>query len=137
MLDRNLLGRLCAARDLLRAETDRLVSVREVAREAGMSPFHFIRIFKAVFGATPYQYQLRGRLERAKVLLATSDAAVTDICLEVGFSSLGSFSASFHRRVGVPPSAYRKRVRPLVRVPGDLPQSLIPGCFSLMGADFA
>jgi len=69
-----------------------------------MSPFHFIRQFEAVFGATPHQFRIQTRLDRAKQLLALSDYSVTDVCLEVGFSSLGSFSDLFARRVGAPPS---------------------------------
>jgi AraC-like DNA-binding protein len=59
--------------------------------------------------------------------------SVTDVCMEVGFSSLGSFSALFSRRVGEAPSAYRRRVRAMVQVPGTLPADLTPGCLSLMG----
>jgi hypothetical protein len=58
---------------------------------------------------------------------------VTDVCMEVGFSSLGSFSTLFTQRVGEAPSAYRRRVRAMVQVPGTVPAALIPGCLSLMG----
>lgn len=61
----------------------------------------------------------------------------TDVCLEVGFSSLGSFSDLFARRVGVPPSAYRRRVRSMVAIPGAVQKELFPGCLALMGAAFA
>jgi AraC-like DNA-binding protein len=97
-----------------------------------MSQYHFIRLFKAVLGETPKQCQLRARLERAKQLLMLSASSVTDICMEVGFSSLGTFSTAFARRLGVAPSAYRKSARERVRVPGQMPKELIPGCFSLM-----
>src|SRR5215510_1886029 len=103
MLTRNELIRLCRARDMLRESYDRPLSIREVAKEAAISPFHFIRRFQAVFGETPHQFRIQARLERAKHLLALTDYAVTDVCLEVGFESLGSFSDLFARRVGVPP----------------------------------
>jgi AraC-like DNA-binding protein len=128
---------LCRARDLLREMGDRTISVQDVAREAAMSPFHFIRQFEAVFGETPHQFRIRSRLDRAKQLLALSDYSVTDVCFEVGFASLGSFSDLFARRVGVPPSAYRRHVRSMVVVPGPRPSALFPGCLTLMGAAFA
>jgi AraC-like DNA-binding protein len=113
------------------------VSIREAARVAGLSPFHFIRQFEAVFGATPHQFRIQTRLDKAKQLLALGDLSVTDVCLEVGFSSLGSFSDLFARRVGAPPSVYRRRVRLSVSVAPDWPTSFTPGCLSLMAAAFA
>ena len=64
--------------------------------------------------------------------MATAATSVTDVCLEVGFSSLGSFSTLFARQVGEPPSAYRRRVRAMIQVPGVKSVSLTPGCLSLM-----
>lgn len=137
MIDRNALRRLCSARDMLREQHDRPLSIQQVAREAAMSPFHFIRQFEAVFGATPHQFRIQARLDLAKRLLALSDYSVTDVCLEVGFSSLGSFSDLFARRVGTSPSRYRRRIRSSVRVPAELRPALMPGCLSLMAAAFA
>ena len=74
-----------------------------------MSRFHFIRQFKSVFGETPVEFRTRSRLERAKHLLAHGEESVTAVCMAVGFSSLGSFSALFARRFGQPPSTYRKQ----------------------------
>jgi AraC-like DNA-binding protein len=109
------------------------VSIGEIASEVGISQFHFIRQFEAVFGLTPHQFRIRSRLDRAKDLLALGHLSVTDICMEVGFSSLGTFSALFTRRIGTTPSAYRRRVRTIVQVPGVLASALIPGCLGLMG----
>lgn len=125
--------RLCLARDLLREQREPTRSIAELAREVQISPFHFIRQFEAVFGVTPHQFRIQTRLDVAKHLLATGHYSVTDVCMEVGFSSLGSFSALFARRVGEPPSAYRRRVRALVQVPGTVPADLTPGCLTLMG----
>lgn len=116
---------LCRARDLLTQPEP--VSIADAAREAAMSPYHFIRRFEALFGTTPAQYRTAARLDRAKRLLAAGDLSVTDVCLEVGFSSLGSFSDLFARRVGVPPSAFRRRAMVTV------PEILFPGCLTLMG----
>ena len=132
MLHKDVLIRLCRARDLLRETDDGNFSIRSVAREVGMSPYHFIHLFKAVFGETPKQCQLHARLEKAKHLLMLTDFSVTDVCMEAGFSSLGTFSYVFTRRVGVPPTIYRQRVRSLMNRRGEIPTQLIPGCFSLM-----
>jgi len=131
LVDRATLRRLCQARDLL-AEDDANRSIADVARAVAISPFHFIRQFEAVFGVTPHQYRIRARLERAKLLLARGQHSVTDVCLEVGFSSLGSFSSLFARRIGASPSAYQRRARALVQVPGTFPVALFPGCLSLL-----
>src|SRR5579872_5770987 len=108
--------------------------VPQVARKTGMSAFHFIRQFEALFGVTPHQFRIETRLDRAKQLLALGNHSVTDVCLEVGLSSLGSFSDQFARRVGTTPSAYRQKARVMVQVPGTLPVKLFPGCLSLMAA---
>jgi AraC-like DNA-binding protein len=124
--------RLCRARDLLRQLREPSPCIEALAREVQISPFHFIRQFEAVFGATPHQFRIQWRVELAKHLLAMGRHSVTDVCMEVGFSSLGSFSALFTSRVGETPSAYRRRVRSMVQVPGTLPADLTPGCLSLM-----
>jgi AraC-like DNA-binding protein len=133
LLGHDALRNLCRARGLLSEVHETKLSIEQVAREVAISPYHFIRQFEAVFGMTPHQYRIRRRLELAKHLLAAGQHSVTDVCMEVGFSSLGSFSALFAQRVGVPPSTYRRRLRATVQVPGRLPWELVPGCLSLMG----
>ena len=125
--------RLCRARDLLQEDLEPAPSIVELAREVHISPFHFIRQFEAVFGVTPHQFRIHARLDRAKQLLALGQYSVTDVCMEVGFSSLGSFSTLFVRRLGETPSAYQRRIRRSVQVPGILPATLTPGCLSLLG----
>jgi AraC-like DNA-binding protein len=125
---------LCRARELLAESPEVHLSVKYIAREVAISPYHFIRQFEAVFGMTPHQFRIQSRLDRAKLLLAMGEQSVTEVCMEVGFSSLGSFSDLFTRRFGSSPSAYRRRARSMVQVPGNFPQELFPGCFSLMGA---
>ncbi|KYF78871.1 AraC family transcriptional regulator [Sorangium cellulosum] len=133
LLGQDALRNLCRARDLLSEVHDARLSIEDVAREVAISPYHFIRQFEAVFGVTPHQYRIRQRLDLAKQLLAAGRHSVTDVCMEVGFSSLGSFSALFAQRIGMPPSAYQRRLRAMVQVPGKLPWELVPGCLSLMG----
>ncbi len=127
-------GRLCRARELLGEVREQPLSIKDVAREIRMSPFHFIRQFDALFGLTPHQFRIQSRLDQAKELLALGQRSVTDVCMEVGMSSLGSFSDLFARRVGETPSAYQRRARVMVQVPGTLPRDLFPGCLSLMGS---
>jgi len=124
--------RLCLARDLLRTECHSSRSIDDLARRVRISPFHFIRQFDALFGMTPHQFRIESRVDRAKALLAAGQHSVTDVCMELGFSSLGSFSAMFTARVGETPSAYRRRGRAMVPVPDGLPHPIMPGCLSLM-----
>jgi len=124
--------RLCRVRDLLLDSTrERPLTIHDLARDVGISPFHLIRQFEAVFGATPHQFRQASRLDLARELLASGRHSVTEVCMEVGFSSLGSFSVLFTRRMGETPSAYQRRMRPLIVVPGVSPH-LTPGCLTLM-----
>src|SRR5215831_1950103 len=109
MIHPELLRRICHARDLLQDWEDEPLSVSAVARNSGLTRFHFIRLFKAVFGETPHQYRSRSQIEKAKHLLILTNLSITEICMGVGFSSLGSFSALFSRRVGMSPSEFRRR----------------------------
>jgi AraC-like DNA-binding protein len=127
---------LCRARALLcrpyQEQPDGSPSIDEVARQVGLSSSHFTRLCEAVFGATPHQLRIDARLDQAKDLLAAGRLSVTEICMEVGFSSLGSFSVLFGRRVGTPPSHYQRRLRPMVQVPKSWFTPTLPGCLSLM-----
>jgi AraC-like DNA-binding protein len=129
---------LCRARALLckpaQEEPQRPPSIEEIAHQIGLSSSHFTRLCESVFGATPHQLRIDARLDQAKDLLAAGRLSVTEVCMEVGFSSLGSFSLLFGRRVGTPPSRYARR--PMVQVPDSFPAALPlprqPGCLSLM-----
>ena len=88
--------------------------VGTVAAVAHVSEAHFIRTFRAVFGETPHRYLQRRRVERSMFLLRETDRSVTDICLDVGFSSLGTFSRTFRDIVGETPSSYREGHGPMV-----------------------
>ncbi|MFY1828397.1 helix-turn-helix transcriptional regulator [Myxococcus fulvus] len=106
------LVRLRRARDLMDREFDSPLTVESVARVAAMSPAHFSRRFRKEYGESPYAYLMTRRIERAMALLRRGDQSVTDVCMAVGCSSLGSFSASFTRLVGMPPSDYRAKEHP-------------------------
>jgi AraC-like DNA-binding protein len=97
------------ARDQIDRHYASEIRISSMAAVAGYTTTRFIRAFRRTFGATPGQYLGRRRTERACELLRTSNLTVTEICLRVGFNSLGSFSSSFARSVGVPPTQYRKQ----------------------------
>ena len=119
------LARLRRARDLMDREYARPLDVAELARSALMSPAHFSRQFRAAYGETPYAYLMTRRIERAKALLRSGELSVTEVCLAVGCTSLGSFSARFTQVVGETPTAYRARNHAeLVSVPGCIAREL-------------
>ena len=101
--------RLLRARDAMDRAYAEPLDVPAVAAVAHISEAHFIRCFRAVFGETPHRYLQRRRVERSMFLLRETDRSVTDICLDVGFTSLGTFSRTFRDIVGEPPSRYRRR----------------------------
>ncbi len=107
------------ARDVMDRDHRAPLDIAALARVACCSEAHFIRTFKTTFGETPHRYLQRRRIERAMFLLRTTDENVTDICMTVGFSSLGTFGRTFTEIVGEPPGEYRKR--------GALPD--VPNCF--------
>lgn len=108
-MDRDDLVRLRRARDQMDREYARPLDVAALARTACMSPGHFSRSFRAAYGETPYSYLMTRRIERAMTLLRRGDMSVTEVCFEVGCSSLGTFSTRFTELVGESPSAYRAR----------------------------
>jgi AraC-like DNA-binding protein len=119
------LTHLRRARDLMDREYSRPLEVAQLARAALMSSAHFSRQFRAAYGETPYSYLMTRRIERAKALLRSGELTVTEVCLEVGCLSLGSFSASFTRMVGETPTTYRARDhRELQTVPGCIARDL-------------
>jgi AraC-like DNA-binding protein len=105
--DRN--RRLLRARDTIDRSYATPLDVADLARVAHVSPAHFARQFRAVFGETPHRYLQRRRIERAMELLRDTERPVTEVCLDVGFASLGTFSRTFSAVVGESPSAYRAR----------------------------
>lgn len=113
------LAYLRRARDLMDREYAQPLDVAALAREALMSTAHFSRQFHAAYGETPYAYLMTRRIERAKALLRLGDLSVTEVCMAVGCTSLGSFSARFTELVGMTPTAYRGGDhRALAKVPG-------------------
>lgn len=114
--------RLLRARDAMDRAYAEPLDVPAVAAVAHVSKAHFIRTFRAVFGETPHRYLQRRRVERSMFLLRETDRSVTDICLDVGFNSLGTFSRTFREIVGESPSDYRAGNGPIVA----------PNCFQML-----
>src|SRR6478609_11527921 len=117
--------RLLRARDAMDRSYARPLDVPGLARIALTSEAHFIRTFKQTFGETPHRYLQRRRLERAMALLRETERPVTDICLEVGFTSLGTFSRTFTRVVGMSPSVYRAAWRAGAGTAGYVPTCVV------------
>ena len=125
-----VLQRLIRARDHLHAElaaNHRGPTLEELAQTSGLSRAHFARQFAATFGVAPHQYLVQLRIDHAKRALA-GGASVTEVCYELGFESLGTFSTTFHRRTGLSPRAWQKRSRPFVQSLG-IPMLFVPACF--------
>src|SRR3954451_17003515 len=100
-------------RDAIDRDSAKPLDIAALARIAYVSEAHFIRTFKDTFGETPHRYLQRRRVERAMFLLRETDRSVTEICLDVGFASLGTFSRMFRRIMDMSPSEYRTRAVPL------------------------
>ena len=116
--------RLCRARHYIDECYDLPLDLAEMSKQACLSRYHFLRLFRDTFATTPHQYLTKRRIEKAKELLCSEEFSVTDVCFEVGFQSLGSFSTLFRRWVGDAPNTYRERQQASLRK--------VPGCFILM-----
>ena len=113
---------LLRARDMADARYFEALDVGDLAAAAGLSRAHFSREFRRAFGVSPHAYLLTRRLERAAALLRNTDRSVAEICLDVGLTSVGSFTTSFKRAHGMTPTAYRTAHLPA------LSQAVVPGC---------
>src|SRR5262244_2059945 len=116
--------RLSRARKFIDESYQLPLDLAEISRQACLSRYHFLRLFRDAFNTTPHQYLIQRRIERAKELLRSRSLSITDVCFEVGFESLGSFSSLFRKRVGQPPTTYRRCERESLKK--------IPGCFIQM-----
>jgi AraC-like DNA-binding protein len=120
----DLRERLWRARQYIDERYDTPLDLAEISREACLSRYHFLRLFRDTFETTPHQYLIKKRIEKAKWLLRVRSLSVTDICFEVGFESLGSFSSLFRKCVGHAPINYRRREQESL--------NKVPGCFIQM-----
>jgi transcriptional regulator GlxA family with amidase domain len=121
LAEEQLNRRMLRARDAMDRAYAEPLDIPSLARIAYVSDKHFIRTFRTTFGETPHRYLQRRRVERAMYLLAQTRRDVTEICLEVGFTSLGTFSRTFKEIVGESPKAFRSHARPIP----------VPNCFAM------
>jgi len=121
------LRRLGRAREFIDHCYDHPLNLDQISEKACFSRYHFLRLFRQAFNKTPHQYLIERRIEKAKELLSSDELRVTDVCFEVGFQSLGSFSSLFHKYVGHAPVIYREKVRAK-----ELAKRKVPGCFLFM-----
>jgi len=122
-----ILERLNRARRFIDLCYDLPLDLEEISSHACFSRYHFLRLFRQAFNKTPHQYLTERRIERAKELLSTDELRVTDVCFEVGFQSLGSFSSLFHKSVGHAPITFREQSRQT-----QAAKRQVPGCFLVM-----
>lgn len=122
-----LLQRLVRARDALHADLSARHSLDELAAIAGLSRAHFARAFAATFGVAPHQYLVQLQLDRARRELA-GGVSVTEVCAALGFESLGTFSSSFRRRLGVTPRQWQRATRSFAQSLG-VPMLFVPACY--------
>lgn len=120
----DLRERLWRARQYIDERYDLPLDLAEISKQACLSRYHFLRLFRDTFETTPHQYLIKKRIEKAKWLLRVRSLSVTDICFEVGFESLGSFSSLFRKCVGHAPINYRRREQESL--------NKVPGCFIQM-----
>jgi AraC-like DNA-binding protein len=129
IVDDDLFRRLCRSRDFLAEGLDQPLRLADAAREAGISQFHYHRVFARVFGETPHGFLTRLRMDRAKRLLARDRLPVTEVCFAVGYESLGSFSTRFRTVVGRSPMEFQREIRRIFPVPRMPIHRFVPNCY--------
>jgi len=127
LTDSDTLRRLGRAREFIDHCYDHPLSLDQISEKACFSRYHFLRLFRQAFHKTPHQYLIERRIEKAKELLRSDELRVTDVCFEVGFQSLGSFSSLFHKSVGHAPVTFRE-----IAKEREQAKRQVPGCFLVM-----
>ena len=122
-------ARLYRSREFLADRLDQPLRLADAAGEACLSAYHYHRMFLRAFGETPHEFLTRLRIDRAKQLLARDESPVTEVCLAVGYESLGSFSSLFRSLVGRSPSEYRRGLRRIFPAPYVAPHRFVPACY--------
>lgn len=122
--------RLRASREFIADNYLSPFDLSNVAKYANLSPYHFLRVFKKVYGETPNEFLIRLRMDQAKKMLITENLSVSEVCEQVGYISLGSFSSLFSRQVGFAPTLYRRRLWALSSEAFCFPSQVIPACYA-------
>jgi len=136
MTDRRLLSddmfvRLCRSREYIGDYANTSVSLDRAARVACLSKFHYLRMFATAFGETPGEFSTRLRMERARALLLANNHTVTEVCMEIGYDSVATFSNRFRRFAGASPSELQRRARTSLAMPSMAAIYNVPSCFFL------
>jgi AraC-like DNA-binding protein len=129
LVSNDLFVRLCRSREYLGDCANAPVRLDSAARLAYLSKYHYLRMFATAFGETPLEFVTRVRMERARFLLMSSEWSVTEICLEVGYESLATFSNRFRRFAGYAPSELRRQSRKSHAMPSLVAIYNVPACF--------
>ncbi|WP_440055725.1 helix-turn-helix domain-containing protein [Pseudoalteromonas sp. T1lg65] len=122
--------RLNASRDYIKDNFQTALSLADIAKSSYMSPYHFLRVFKQVYGETPNEFLIRLRVEQAKKMLITENYSISEVCEKVGYTSLGSFSSLFLKQVGMAPTLYRRKLWALSTEAYRFPSQIIPACYA-------
>ncbi len=130
-INTDLYKRLYRAKEFIDDQFCEQIDLNQISKEACISPYHFLRVFHKVYNKTPHRYLTEKRIDKAKELLGNDSMSVTEVCYDVGFESLGSFSALFNKRVGLSPVSYRAETLRKVLISINFPEKLVPGCFLL------
>lgn len=125
----DLYERIVTAKRFMDENYHEPIDLGSISRQAYLSRFHFHRLFTSIYRTTPHQYLTRKRIDKARDLLAGEQLSITDICTEVGFESLGSFSVLFKKEIGFTPSYYRNKAWMKKQEALEQPKKQIPGCF--------
>ncbi|HEY0676891.1 MAG TPA: AraC family transcriptional regulator [Chitinophagaceae bacterium] len=127
-LSNDMYRRIAAAKIFIDENFSETIGLDEISSRAYLSRFHFHRLFTRIYRRTPHQYLTYRRLERAKDLLS-ENMPVTDVCNEVGFESIGSFSTLFKKEIGFAPQYYRNQALLKKKQEKEQPRKCIPNCF--------
>lgn len=125
-----LYRRIVQAKLFIDANFTEAIDLENIAEEACFSKYHFIRLFKQAYHKTPHQYLVTLRIDYAKKLLSQSECNVTDVCFQIGFESVGTFTTLFKKMNGVTPTAFRQTAQDRARALQQSPLGFIPGCFA-------
>lgn len=123
-------ARLNAGRDYIADNYPSSLNLSSAAKYSNMSPYHFLRVFKQVYGETPNEFLIRLRMKKAKSMLITENFSVSEVCERVGYISLGSFSSLFCKQVGMAPTSYRRKLWSLSTEAFHFPSQAIPACYA-------
>ncbi|TMP38133.1 helix-turn-helix domain-containing protein [Pseudoalteromonas rubra] len=130
MATHNKIKKLNAGRDYIADHFQGQLCLSDIARSSYMSPYHFLRVFKDMYGETPNEFLVRLRIEQAKKMLITENLSVSEVCEQVGYASLGSFSSLFAKQVGMAPTSYRRKLWALSSEAYRFPAQAIPACYA-------